>query len=191
MNPKRFSAVFTFVIVGFIVLSQSSCGSEPANWSDDCGQTQTVSQFQLVQAEDGVRDWKLTGDSAVYTEADSNLFMTDVNIVFYESDIPESFLRSDTGSSDLISGITILWGNVFAENIDGRTLTTDLLYWSDSLETFETDCLVTFVIPESTGTITTLHGRGVILDTGLSAIGNITVQESFTAITTGELPIDE
>lgn len=191
MGSNRFSIVIVFITAIFCFLIYSACGGEPPNWSEDSGQMQTVSQFQLVQAEDGLRDWKLSGDSAVYTEADSNLFMTEVNIVFYENDIPESFLRSDTGSSDLISGVTVLWGNVFAENIDGRNLTTDLLFWSDSLETFETDCLVTFVIPESTGTVTTLHGRGVILDTGLSAIGNITVQEAFTAVTTGELFIDE
>ena len=174
-----------------ILLALTSCSKEPANWSDESGQIQTVSDFRLVQAEDGVRDWKLSGDSAVYREADSVLFMTEVNIVFYKNDIPESFVRSDTGTSDLMNGATILWGNVHAENINGRTLDTDLLNWSDSLETFETDCLVTFVIPESTGTITTIHGRGVILDTGLSAVGDVIVRDSFTAVTTGELSFDE
>lgn len=173
------------------LLALSACGKEPADWSDESGQIQTVADFRLVQAEDGLREWMLTGDSAVYREADSLLFMTEVNIVFYENDIPESFVRSDTGTSDLISGATILWGNVHAENINGRTLDTDLLNWSDSLETFETDCLVTFVIPESTGTITTIHGRGVILDTGLSAVEDVIVRESFTAVTSGELPFDE
>jgi len=83
----------------------------------------------------------------------------------------------------------VLWGNVFAENTAGRTMSTDLLNWSDSMETFQTDCLVTFVVPESTG-ITTLYGRGVTLDTGLSAVGDITVQEAFTAVTTGEVPLE-
>ncbi len=132
----------------------------------------------------------LTGDSAVYREADSLLLITNVNIIFYENDIPESSVRSDTGSSDMLSGETVLWGSVFAENVDGRILRTDLLNWSDSLETFQTDCLVTFTLPESTGT-TTLTGRGVILDTGLSAIGDITVHESFSAVTVGEIPVDE
>jgi LPS export ABC transporter protein LptC len=172
------------------LLALAACSEQPAGWSDESGQIQTVSGFRLVQAESGFREWMLSGDSAVYREADSILFMTAVNIVFYENDIPESFVRSDTGSSDLITGTTLLWGNVHAENMDGRTLETDLLNWSDSLETFQTDCLVTFVIPDSTGT-TTLHGRGVILDTGLGTVGNVTVSESFTAVTTGELPIEE
>jgi LPS export ABC transporter protein LptC len=167
----------------------SSCGEDASRWSEESGKVQTVSAIRLVQSEEGTRDWMLTGDSAVYTEEDSLLLITGVNIVFYLDDLPESYVKSDTGSSDLISGKTVLWGNVFAENTRGRTLTTDLLNWSDSLETFQTDCLVTFVIPESTGT-TTLHGRGVILDTGLSAVGDITVQESFTAFTTGEIPIE-
>ncbi len=183
------SAYFFLPVFAFFLLF--SCGSQTENWSDESGQVQTVSAFRLVQSEDGSRDWMLSGDSAVYRESDSLLFMTKVNIVFYENDVPESFLRSDTGTSDMISGETILWGNVFAENIAGRTLETDLLNWSDSLETFETDCLVTFIIPESTGTITTINGRGVLLDTGLSAIGDVTIRQSFTAVSTGELPFDE
>ena len=183
---------YSFVGTGMIILLVlTACAKEPADWSEESGQIQTVAGFRLVQAEDGLREWMLAGDSAVYRETDSLLFMTEVNIIFYKNDIPESFVRSDTGTSDLINGATVLWGNVHAENTDGRTLDTDLLNWSDSLETFETDCLVTFVVPESTGTITTLHGRGVILDTGLSAVGDVTVRESFTAVTTGELPIDQ
>ena len=175
----------------FLLLFLIACGTEPADWSDEDGQIQTVADFRLVQAEDGIREWMLSGDSAVYRETDSLLFMTEVNIVFYENDVPESFVRSDTGTSDLINGETILWGNVFAENNSGRTLETDLLNWSDSMETFETDCLVTCTIPESEGTITTLHGRGVILDTGLSAVGEVIVRDSFTAVTTGELPFND
>ncbi|MCK5786827.1 MAG: LPS export ABC transporter periplasmic protein LptC [Candidatus Sabulitectum sp.] len=173
------------------LLTLAACGNEPADWSDESGQVQTVADFRLVQAEGSHREWMLSGDSAVYREADSLLFMTDVDIIFYENDIPESFVRSDTGTSDLVNGATVLWGNVHAENIRSRTLETDLLNWSDSLETFETDCLVTFVIPESTGTVTTIHGRGVIMDTGLSAVGDVIVRESFTAVTTGELELDE
>jgi LPS export ABC transporter protein LptC len=168
-----------------------ACGGEPEQWSEESGQIQTVDEFRLVQAENGVRDWMLSGDSAVYREVDSLLFMTGVNIVFYKDDVPESFVRSDTATSDLVNGITVLWGDVYAENTTGRTLKTDLLNWSDSLETFETDCLVIFTIPESTGTTTTLRGRGVILDTGLSAVGDVVVREEFTAITTGELPYEE
>lgn len=162
----------------------------PEEWSEESGKVQTVTDIRLVQSHDGIRDWMLDGDYAVYREMDSLLLITNVNIVFYEDDIPESYVRSDTGSSDMVSGQTVLWGNVFAENTAGRTLSTDLLNWSDSLESFQTDCLVTFVLPESTGT-TTLYGRGVTIDTGLSAVGDITVQEAFTAVTTGELPVDE
>jgi len=180
-----------FISAGIVVLlALTGCGEQPGEWSQESGKVQTVSGIRLVQSQDGFRDWMLTGDSAVYREEDSLLLITEVNIVFYEEDIPESFVRSDTGSSDMISGRTVLWGNVFAENADGRTLNTELLNWSDSLETFQTDCLVTFTIPESTGT-TTLRGRGVVLDTGLSAIGDVTVQESFTAVTVGDVLIDE
>jgi LPS export ABC transporter protein LptC len=181
-------AVKSFAVAGLLFLT--ACGSEPDQWSDENGQIQTVAELRLVQAENGNRDWMLSGDSAVYREVDSLLFITEVNIVFYKDDVPESFVRSDTATSDLVNGLTVLWGNVHAENINGRTLDTDLLNWSDSLETFETDCLVTFVIPESTGTVTTLHGRGVILDTGLGAVGDVIVRDSFTAVTTGELSFD-
>lgn len=184
-----YSKTFPGLALASIAILFSACSNEPSQWSEESGKVQTVADIRLVQSKEGLRDWMLTGDSAVYREEDSLLLITNVNIVFYENDLPESYVRSDTGSSDLVSGETVLWGNVFAENSDGRTLNTDLLNWSDSLETFQTDCLVTFMIPESTGT-TTLHGRGVILDTGLSAVGDITVQESFTAVTTGEVPVD-
>lgn len=183
MKPLRIIAAAT------AVTAVLSCGEQPSHWSEESGKVQTVSSIRLVQSEEGIRDWMLTGDSAVYREEDSLLTITGVYIIFYDNDLPESFVESDTGRSDLTSGETVLWGNVYAENLEGRNLTTDLLNWSDSLETFQTDCLVTFVIPESTGT-TTLFGRGVIMDTGLSAVGDIIVQESFTAITTGEIPID-
>ncbi|HOP26369.1 MAG TPA: LPS export ABC transporter periplasmic protein LptC [Candidatus Sabulitectum sp.] len=182
MISSRYFAAALFMLL-------TCCSGEDAGWSSESGKVQTVDELRLVQSHEGVRDWMLTGDSAVYREEDSLLLITGVDIVFYENDLPESFLESDTGSSDLMSGVTVLWGNVFAENLQGRTLTTDLLYWCDSLGTFQTDCLVTFTIPESTGT-TTLLGRGVTFDTGLSAVGDITVEESFTAVTTGEIPVD-
>lgn len=173
-----------------VLLILWACAETSDQWSEESGKVQTVSGIRLVQADSGLREWMLMGDSAVYREEDSLLLITGVNIVFYEDDVPESSVRSDTGSSDLVTGETVLWGNVFAENVDGRTLSTDLLNWSDSMGTFQTDCLVTFTLPESTGT-TTLTGRGVILDTGLSAIGDVTVHESFTAVTVGEMPVDE
>jgi LPS export ABC transporter protein LptC len=176
--------------IAVLLLLFLGCSEPGEDYSAESGKQQTVMGFWLVQAQDGVRDWMLTGDSAVYREEDSLLTITGVHILFYREDIPESFIRSDTGTSDLLTGRTLLWGNVYAENTQGRNLTTDLILWIDSLNTFQTDCLVTFVIPESTG-VTTLRGRGVTIDTGLGALGDIMVQDSFTAVTTEELPIND
>ena len=70
------------------------CAGEDAGWSSESGKVQTVSELRLVQSHGGVRDWMLTGDSAVYREEDSLLLITGVDIVFYENDLPRASSRA-------------------------------------------------------------------------------------------------
>ncbi len=163
-----------------------SCFESSGDYSAGSGRVQTVSAFRLTQAEGENRSWSLQGDTAVYLEDDSLVNLSGVVITFYDENRPESTVRSDSGSSNLVSGHTVLWGSVRAENTQGRILETQLLEWDDSLGVFYTDCLAVFTVPEDDG-VTVLRGRGVTLNTGLGTLGDVLVHQSFQAVYSGEV----
>ena len=168
------------------LLSGLSCGEQPADYSSDTGRIQTVSGFRLTQAEGAERSWSLQGDTALYLEEDSLVTLTGVFITFFEDNLPESTVSSDSGRANLTSGMTVLWGSVVARNAAGRILETQLLEWDDSLGVFHTDSLAVFTVPEDDG-VTVLRGMGVTLDTGLGTLGDVRVHESFHAVYSGEV----
>lgn len=150
---------------------------------------QTVEDFTLVQSVGGDRSWRLVSDLAVYEEGDSTLVLSGVDLTFFEKDVPGTILTGDSGRVELRSGLLRIWGDVVADTDDGRHLETQEIVWDDSLGTFHSDCLVVMTIPDSAG-ITTLSGRGVDLDTGLGAVEGVDIEESFTAVYSGELEIE-
>jgi LPS export ABC transporter protein LptC len=150
---------------------------------------QTVEDFSLVQSLEGSRSWRLVSDLAVYTEGDSVLELSDVDLTFFQDDIPTTVLEGDSGRVDLKSGLMRIWGDVTADTDDGRHLETQELLWNDSLETFHSDCLVVMTIPDSAG-YTTLSGRGVDLDTGLGSVEGVDIREDFTAVYSGDLQLE-
>jgi LPS export ABC transporter protein LptC len=167
-----------------------ACGSgEPVDLDSDRDPVQTVEDFVLVQSRAGDRSWKLESRLAVYTEGDSLLVLSGVDLTFYEKDIPTTMLTGDSGRVELRSGLMRIWGDVVADTDDGRHLETQEIIWDDSLETFHSDCLVVMSIPDSAGS-TLLSGRGVDLDTGLGAVEGVDIYEDFTAVYTGELELD-
>ncbi len=167
-----------------------ACGSgEQAELDSDREPVQTVEDFTLVQSIAGDRSWRLVSDLAVYTEGDSLLILSGVDLTFFEEDIPTTMLRGDSGRVELRSGLMRIWGEVIADTDDGRHLETEEIIWNDSLETFHSDCLVVMTIPDSAGS-TLLSGRGVDLDTGLGAVAGVDIEDEFTAVYSGELEID-
>lgn len=168
------------------LLSGLSCGEAPGAVSQESGKVQTVSDFRLTQAEGPDRAWSLAGDTAVYLEDDSVVTLSGVRLTFFQDNLPESTVTSDSGRAGLNTGRTVLWGSVVAENVRGRRLETDLLEWDDSLGVFYTDCLAVFTVPDVAG-VTVLRGRGVTLSTGLGAVGDVTVSQSFQGIYSGEV----
>ena len=163
-----------------------ACGSsEPADLSEDENPRQSVEEFILVQSVGDTREWKLAAESGEYFEVDSLLLLREVEITFYEEDIPSMVMRGDSGRMDRITGLLRLWGDVYAETDDGRTMEAPEIIWNDSLETLHSDCLVVLTIPESLG-VTVLSGRGVDLDTSLGAGEDVDIRRDFTAVYTGE-----
>jgi LPS export ABC transporter protein LptC len=150
---------------------------------------QTVEDFTLVQSLSGDRSWRLVSKDAVYAEGDSLLIISDVDLTFFEEDIPATVLKGDSGRVELQSGLMRIWGNVESETHDGRHLETQEIIWDDEMEIFHSDCLVVLTIPDSTGE-TVLSGRGVDLDTGLGAVEGVDIEEDFTAVYTGELELE-
>ncbi|MBD3276833.1 MAG: LPS export ABC transporter periplasmic protein LptC, partial [Candidatus Aegiribacteria sp.] len=120
-----------------------ACGSpEPVELEPDREPVQIVEDFSLVQTREGYRSWRLESDVAVYTEGDSLLLLESVDLVFYEKDIPTTFLRGDSGRVELKSGLMRIWGNVYGETDDGREMETQEIVWDDEEEIFHSDCLV-------------------------------------------------
>ena len=54
---------------------------------------------------------------------------------------------------------------------------------------FHSDCLVVLTIPDSTGE-TVLSGTGVDLDLSLGAAEGVDIEESFTAVYSGEIDLE-
>jgi LPS export ABC transporter protein LptC len=150
---------------------------------------QTVEDFTLVQSLKGDRSWRLVSEVAVYTEGDSLLLISDVDLTFFEEDIPTTILKGDSGRVELQTGLMRIWGDVNAETDDGRYLETQEIVWDNEMEIFHTDCLVVMTIPDSAGE-TVLSGRGVDLDTGLGAVEGVDIEEDFTAVYSGDLELE-
>jgi len=164
-----------------------ACGSSADRPLDrDREPVQTVEDFTMVQSLEGDRSWRLIGDLAVYTEGDSLLLISGVDLTFFEDDVPTTLLDGDSGRVEISSGLMRIWGNVTADSDDGRHLETQELIWDDEMEIFHSDCLVVLTIPDSTGE-TVLSGRNVDLDTGLGAVEGVDIEEDFTAVYSGEL----
>jgi len=167
-----------------------ACGSdEPVSLSTDENPRQVVERFTLVQSEGDTRQWKLIAEVGEYFEEDSLLLLRGVEITFFEEDVPSMVMVGDSGRIDRMTGLLRLWGNVFAETEDGRTMEAPEIVWDDSLEILHSDCLVVLTIPDSLG-VTILSGRGVDLDTSLGAGEDIDIRQDFTAVYTGEMDIE-
>jgi len=167
-----------------------ACGSgEPVDMDADREPVQTVEDFTLVQSLEGDRSWRLVSDLAVYTEGDSLLILSGVDLTFFEEDVPTTILRGDSGRVELTSGLMRIWGDVNADTDDGRHLETQEIIWDDQMEIFHSDCLVVMTIPDSAGS-TVLSGRGVDLDTDLGALEGVDIEEDFTAVYSGELELE-
>jgi len=150
---------------------------------------QIVEDFTMVQSREGYRSWRLVSDKAVYTEGDSLLLLSFIDLTFFEEDVPTTILKGDSGLVELQSGLMRIWGNVNAETDDGRYLETQEIIWNDEMEIFHSDCLVVLTIPDSLGE-TVLSGRGVDLDTGLGAVDGVDIEEEFTAVYSGTLELE-
>ena len=167
-----------------------ACGSsQPGEMDPDSEPRQIVENFTLVQSLEGDRSWRLLSDFAIYTEGDSLLQLSGVDLTFFEEDIPTTILTGDSGMVELSSGLMRIWGDVNAQTDDGRYLETQEIIWDDELEIFHSDCLVVMTIPDSSGE-TVLSGRGVDLDTGLGSVEGVDIEENFTAVYSGELDIE-
>lgn len=118
------------------------------------------------------------------------MLMWGVRLVMYEDDIPASMLTSDSGEVLEEGSFLRAWGNAKVETSEGRTLSSPELVWCDSLDSFMTDCLAVLEMPDSLGT-TYITGRGVILDRTLGSAAGVGVRESFMAVYSGEVRIEE
>ncbi len=116
--------------------------------------------------------------------------MWGVRLVMYEADMPASMLTSDSGEALDNGAMLRAWGDARVETSEGRVLTSPELIWCDSLDSFMTDCLAVLEVPDSLGT-TYLTGRGVVLDRSLGSAAGVDVRDSFTAVYSGEVGIEE
>ena len=176
---------------GLVVLAGLlACGNPaPVEMDPDREPIQNVENFSLVQSLEGNRSWRLVSDEAFYTEGDSILLLNGVHLTFFEGDIPGTILTGDSGRVELQSGLMRIWGHVNARTNDDRHLLTEEIIWNDEMGVFHSDCLVVLTIPDSTGE-TVLSGMGVDLDVSLGAAEGVDIEESFTAVYSGEIDLE-
>lgn len=176
---------------GLVVLTGllGCSSSEPVDMDPDREPVQIIENFTLVQSLEGNRSWRLESDEANYTEGDSILLLTGVNLTFFEEDIPTTLVNGDSGRVELQTGLMRIWGNVTALTDDERYLETQEIIWNDEMEVFHSDCLVVLTIPDSAGH-TVLSGRGVDLDTSLGAGEGVDIEENFTAVYSGDIQLE-
>ncbi len=158
--------------------------------SPDSQPKQDLGSFTLVEARGGERSWKLEGDNALFYEDDSTSIISGVRLTLFENDVPSSLLTSDSGEVADAGRTMRAWGGVRVESIEGRILETPELLWVESLSVFQTDCTAVLTIPDSAG-FSVMTGRGVVIGQDLGASSEVEVRESFTAVYSGEVPIEE
>ncbi len=151
---------------------------------------QQLGDFDLTQSSYDGRDWRLEADGGLLFEEDSTLLLWGVVLTTYESDLPSSMLVSDSG--EVVEGGRLLraWGSARVETSEGRVLVSPELVWDDSLSLFMTDCTAVLTIPESLGA-TTITGVGVVLDRSLGYSTGVDVRQSFHAVYSGEVDVEE
>lgn len=167
-----------------------ACAEQPGSYTEETGQVQVLGEFAMNQSGEAGRDWRLEGDGGVFHEQDSTLLMWGVRLVTYENDSPASMLTADSGEVVDNGNFLRAWGSARVETSEGRVLTSPELTWNDSLAVFMTDCLAVLEIPESLGT-TLITGRGVALDRSLGSAAGVDVRQSFTAVYSGEVGVEE
>jgi LPS export ABC transporter protein LptC len=155
--------------------------------SEGEGAVQQVQGFSVVETRTGERIWKLDAATGKYMENDSLMLLADVDMTFYEEDVPDAYLVGDSGKVQTATGSMRVWGNVHVETVDGRELSAPELYWNEDGGFFESDCTVVLTIPDSLGQ-TVMTGRGVRLTTALEAGKDVNVEEAFQVVYTGEEP---
>ena len=180
------------VLAGAVFLllpAVSGCGGdELLDDADDESRKQLLDDYVLTQTDRGLRDWRLQGVTAVYSEMDSVVTLSTVEVTFFELDEPTTVLTGDSGQVFEAEGNMRVWGHVEVETTDGRHLSTQELIWSEEAGTFESDCSVVLTIRDSLST-TVLSGRGARLDTRLGpSEEGVDIYESFQAVYSGDLP---
>jgi len=108
----------------------------------------------------------LESDSAHYIEGDSVLLLSKVEITFYESNVPESFLSGDSGRIEIRNNRMRLWGNVEAESVEHRHLSAPSIEWEEETGLIHSDCLVILTDTLASG-IRICSGVGIDLNTKL------------------------
>ena len=169
-----------------VAMHSACCGSQaPEDMSAGEGAVQRLQGFSLVETSGDIRVWRLDAATGVYLENDSLMLLADVDMTFYDQDVPDAYLQGDSGRVETASGSMRVWGNVHVETVDGRELEAPELYWNEDGGFFQSDCTVVLTIPDSLGQ-TVMTGRGVQLNTSLETGKGVDVGEAFQAVYTGD-----
>ncbi|MFO7949078.1 MAG: LPS export ABC transporter periplasmic protein LptC [Candidatus Fermentibacteraceae bacterium] len=177
-----------FPLLAMASLLCGCCGPRTDDeMSEGEGAVQRVQGFSLVETDGGQRVWKLDAATGTYLENDSLLVLAEVDMTFFEEDVPDAYLVGDSGKVRTATGSMRVWGNVHVETVDGRELEAPELFWNEDGGFFESDCTVVLTVPDSLGQ-TVMTGRGVRLTTALEAGKDVDVREAFQVVYTGSEP---
>lgn len=131
INNKTALIIFLIYILSFWL---AACSEEnlPLNNPSvkQATPTQELKNFNIVQTDNGQKQWELEAKEAKIYEQKHQAIATDIKVKFFEKDVISSILTADRGNMDSASGDMEVEGNVVVKSLVEQTTieTTKLWY---------------------------------------------------------------
>ncbi len=118
--------------------------------------TEQFFDYQLVETEDGVKQWVLDSDQMLKYSDQEDVELVRVKMDFFRDGEHFSVLTADSGRAHLLTHDVHTWGNVVVITDDGRRLDTEELFYSNETQRIHNDVFNTM-----------LRGNSVVTGNGL------------------------
>ncbi len=106
---------------------------------------QTFLDQNMIETSGGVRSWILKSESMQKYSGIDDLTLVTVTMDFYREGKPFSTLTADSGRANPHTHAVHVWGDVFIENVEGRSLATGELFYDNETELITNEVFDRFV----------------------------------------------
>ncbi len=132
---------FAGLILALSFLVLAACAKEPQEAPPAAADLpiQTIYGYHTVETQLGTIRWELFGEKAQRYQGDEDLHLFTVKMLFYEDGKLSATLTSQRGSVNENTRDMVAQGNVHIVTEDGRTLSSETLYWDNERQLIHTD----------------------------------------------------